>query len=232
VGARAKPRRLRATYTRPHGVRQLLCALDVGDDLFSADHTERKTRVEFLAFCNQTRSRYPAETRLAFILDNFTVHKGDEVRARAEINNVELAYTPQYASWLNRIEPQSKGLRYFCLDGTDHPDHQTQARLIAGSTGATSTATTRNSAISPAGASPVKPPEQNRQTLAVTSLANSDMRSSTRLTARTAARARPRLCQLLVNLLVAGCRNSRCPSGRVLDPEAQLKYFGQPTELS
>src|SRR2546425_541744 len=129
---RAKPRRIRATYTRPHGVRHLLCALDVGADLLSGEHTERKTRVEFLAFCNQVRAGYPAGVRLAFVLDNFSVHKGDEVRGWAADNNVELAYTPHYASWLNRIEPQFKGLRYFCLDGTDHPDHQTQAQLIAG----------------------------------------------------------------------------------------------------
>ena len=127
---RKKPRRIRATYTRPHGVRHLLCALDVGDDLLSGERTERKTRVEFLAFCNQIRSRYPAGTRIAFVLDNFSVHKGDEVRACAADNNVELAYTPHYASWPNRIEPQFKRLRYFCLDGTDHPDHETQARLI------------------------------------------------------------------------------------------------------
>jgi len=55
----------------------------------------------------------------------------EEVRTWAADNNVELAYTPHYASWLNRIEPQFKGLRYFCLAGTDHPDHETQARLIA-----------------------------------------------------------------------------------------------------
>ncbi len=29
---RGKPRRIRATYTRPHGVRHLLSALDVGRD--------------------------------------------------------------------------------------------------------------------------------------------------------------------------------------------------------
>jgi hypothetical protein len=45
-------------------------------------------------------------------------------------NNVELAYTPHYGSWLNRIEAQCKALRYFTLDGADHPDHATQARLI------------------------------------------------------------------------------------------------------
>lgn len=63
------------------------------------------------------------------MLDNFRPHKGS-VRAWAADNNVELAYTPHYASWLNRIEPQFKALRYFCLAGTDHPDHATQARLI------------------------------------------------------------------------------------------------------
>jgi len=129
---RAKPRRIRATYTRPHGVRHLLCSLDVGDDLLTGEVAEHKTRVEFLALCNNVRARYPAEIRLAFVLDNFSPHKGTEMREWAQANNVELAYTPHYASWLNRIEPQFKGLRYFCLAGTDHPDHDTQTHLIAG----------------------------------------------------------------------------------------------------
>ena len=128
---RAKPKRIRATYTRPHGVRHLLSALDFGSDLLICHLEQRKTRVEFLAFCKTIRARYPNELRLAFVLDNFSVHKGEEVRTWAADNNVELAYTPHYASWLNRIEPQFKGLRYFCLAGTDHPDHETQARLIA-----------------------------------------------------------------------------------------------------
>jgi transposase len=127
---RAKPRRIRATYTRPHGVRHLLCALDVGSDVLSGMVTEHKTRVEFLALLDEVRSSYPAEVRLAFVLDNFSPHKGDEIRAWAADNNVELAYTPYYSSWLNRIEPQFKGLRYFCLAGTDHPDHDTQTQLI------------------------------------------------------------------------------------------------------
>ena len=129
---RAKPRRIRATYTRPHGVRHLLCSLDVGSDLLTGEVAEHKTRVEFLALCNTVRARYPAEIRLAFVLDNFSPHKGEQMREWAAANNVELAYTPHYASWLNRIEPQFKGLRYFCLAGTDHPDHDTQTRLITG----------------------------------------------------------------------------------------------------
>jgi transposase len=128
---RAKPRRIRATFNRPHGVRHLLCALDVADDLFEGEVGQRKTRAEFLAFCTRIRARYPSGARVAFILDNFSAHKGDEVRRWADENNVELAYTPHYASWLNRIEPQFKGIRYFCLDGTDHPDHETQERLIS-----------------------------------------------------------------------------------------------------
>jgi hypothetical protein len=32
------------------------------------------------------------------VLDNFSPHKGQQMRAWAEANNVELAYTPFYAS--------------------------------------------------------------------------------------------------------------------------------------
>jgi hypothetical protein len=32
-----------------------------------------------------------------------------------------------YASWLNRIEARLTALRYFALDGTDHPNHEAQA---------------------------------------------------------------------------------------------------------
>ena len=127
---RAKPRRIRATYTRPHGIRHLLSAYDVGRDKLYGHVKKRKTRVDFLAFCRYVRSLYPDSVRLHFILDNFSAHKGDVMRDWASENNVELAYTPHYASWLNRIEAQFKALRYFTLNGTDHPDHATQARLI------------------------------------------------------------------------------------------------------
>jgi hypothetical protein len=45
-------------------------------------------------------------------------------------NNVEFAYEPFYASWLNRIEAQFQALRYFALDGTDHPSHTEHASMI------------------------------------------------------------------------------------------------------
>jgi hypothetical protein len=48
----------------------------------------------------------------------------------AAANNVELAYTPTNASWLNRIQAQFTALRYCTLDGTDHGSHREQASMI------------------------------------------------------------------------------------------------------
>jgi transposase len=127
-------RRRRATYKRPHGVRHLLAAYDLGRDRLYGHVKTRKGRTEFLAFCRYVRSLYPPEVRLAFVLDNFSPHLSTKTDSRvgdwAAANNVELAYVPFYASWLNRIEAQFTGLRYFALDGTDHPDHATQSRMI------------------------------------------------------------------------------------------------------
>lgn len=68
------------------------------------------------------------------MLDNFSPHLStkDDTRVGdwAKANNVELAYTPNDASWLNRIEAQFTALRYFCLDGTDHESHEDQAFMI------------------------------------------------------------------------------------------------------
>lgn len=61
---RAKPKRIRATYTRPHGVRHLLSAYDVGADGLYGHIKKRKSRVEFLALCRYLRSLYPPEIRL------------------------------------------------------------------------------------------------------------------------------------------------------------------------
>ena len=127
-------RRMRATYTRPHGVRHLLAAYDLSTDRLYGHVKVRKGRTEFLAFCRYIRSLHPPEVRIAIVLDNFSPHlstnKDTRVGDWAAANNVELAYTPFYGSWLNRIEAQFTALRYFALDGTDHNDHKVQARMI------------------------------------------------------------------------------------------------------
>jgi transposase len=127
-------RRRRATYKRPHGVRHLLAGYDLSTDRLYGHIVTRKGRVEFLAFCRYLRSLHPAQVRIAIILDNFSPHLSTETDSRvgdwAKANNVELAYVPFYGSWLNRIEAQFTALRYFALDGTDHPSHREQASMI------------------------------------------------------------------------------------------------------
>ena len=127
-------RRRRATFTRPHGVRHLLAAYDLSTDKLYGHVKVTKGRKEFLAFLRYVRTLHPHHIRIAIVLDNFSPHlstkKDTRVGDWAKANNVELAYTPHYASWLNRIEAQFTALRYFCLDGTDHESHEAQAFMI------------------------------------------------------------------------------------------------------
>jgi transposase len=136
TGSQTHPRRRRrrATYKRPHGVRHLLAGYDLSTDTLYGHIKARKGRTEFLAFCRYLRSLHPPQVRIAIVLDNYSPHLSTKTDTRvgdwAAANNVELAYVPFYGSWLNRIEAQFTGLRYFALDGTDHASHTEQARLI------------------------------------------------------------------------------------------------------
>ena len=135
-GGQGSPRRRRrrATYTRPNGVRHLMAGYDLSTDRLYGHVTTKKGRTEFLAFVRYLRTLHPPTIRIAIVLDNFSPHlstKNDQrVAEWAEANNVELAYTPTYSSWLNRIEAQFQALRYFALDGTDHANHKEQASMI------------------------------------------------------------------------------------------------------
>jgi transposase len=135
-GSKISPRRgrRRATYTRTQGVRHLFAALDLGTDKMYGHVKLNKNRTTFLAFCRYLRSLYPPEVRLAIVLDNFSPHlstkKDQRVGDWAAANNLEMAYVPTNASWLNRIECQFTALRYFTLDGTDHHSHEEQNSMI------------------------------------------------------------------------------------------------------
>jgi hypothetical protein len=50
--------------------------------------------------------------------------------ARIAGSTGELQHTPTNSSWLDRIEAQFTALRYFALDGTDHPSHKAQGSMI------------------------------------------------------------------------------------------------------
>ena len=131
---RGPRRRMRATYHRTEGVRHLLAAYELGEDKLFGHVKPRKTRTRFLEFCRYLRSLYPPSVRIAVICDNFSPHlttaRDSRVGDWAAASNVEIAYTPSNASWLNRIEAQFTALRYFALDGTDHATHQEQASMI------------------------------------------------------------------------------------------------------
>ncbi len=127
-------RRMRATFKRPHGVRHLMAGYDLSTDRLYGHVVNHKNRTAFLAFCRYLRSLHPPGVRIAIVLDNFSPHLSTKTDQRvgewADANDVELAYVPFYASWLNRIEAQFTALRYFALDGTDHPSHHEQGRMI------------------------------------------------------------------------------------------------------
>ena len=127
-------RRRRATYNRNDGVRHLLAAYDLGKDKIYGHIKTAKNRTKFLEFCRYLRSLHPPEVRIAIVMDNFSPHlstrRDQRVGEWAAANNVELAYVPTNASWLNRIEAQFQALRYFALDGTDHRSHEEQNSMI------------------------------------------------------------------------------------------------------
>ncbi len=128
-----RPKR-RATYTRPHGVRRLMAAYDLAKDKMYGHVKKTKTRTKFLEFCRYLRTLYPADVCIAIVCDNYSPHlttkRCRRVADWAEANNVEIAYAPTNSSWLNRIEAQFTALRYFALDGTDHPSHKAQGSMI------------------------------------------------------------------------------------------------------
>jgi hypothetical protein len=66
-----RPRR-RATCTRPHGVRHLFAACDLGKDQLYGHIKKTKNRSKFLEFYRYPRSLHPADTRVAIICDNYS----------------------------------------------------------------------------------------------------------------------------------------------------------------
>ncbi|WP_433193981.1 IS630 family transposase [Nocardia sp. CA-107356] len=124
-----RPKGLRATYHRTHGVRHLLRALDLATGKTHYRIRDRKRWTEFLAFLKSPQARWPGE-KLYVIADNFSPHKRAEVREWSADDDVELVFLPTYSSRLNWIESEFAALRYFALAGTDHRSHGEQDAAI------------------------------------------------------------------------------------------------------
>ncbi|MGW4489476.1 IS630 family transposase [Amycolatopsis sp. NPDC004368] len=128
---RGQPARLRATYNRHAGIRQMFAALDLVSGQVFYRFRDRKRWPQFLDFCKQLRRRFPTG-KLYLICDNYKPHAKAEVTGWCTDHGIELVYTPSNASWLNWVECEFTALRYFALDGSDYPSHAAQEAAIAG----------------------------------------------------------------------------------------------------
>lgn len=126
-----RPERLRATYSKKMGVRYLFGAYDVHADRLHGRLRTHKNSVEVLAFYRQIRMRYDPRLRIYLIADNLSTHKTPAIREWASKANVELVFTPTYASFLNRIECHFWAIGEFVVKNADYPDWPTLTRAMA-----------------------------------------------------------------------------------------------------
>jgi len=125
------PERLRATYSKQGGVRYLFGAYDVHADRLHGRLRAHKNAGEVLGFFAQIRMRYDLRLRIYLVMDNLSTHKTPAIRQWAEQANVELVFTPTYASFLNRIECHFWAIGEFVIKNADYPDWNTLARAMA-----------------------------------------------------------------------------------------------------
>ena len=125
-----RPERQRATYSRRHGVRYLVAALDVHASYLRARLRPRRDGNSTLTFMRQIRLAYPRSRRIYWIQDNRSCHWTPAIRAWADQNNVELVPTPTYASYLNRIESHFGAIGEFVVKNADYLDWDSFALAI------------------------------------------------------------------------------------------------------
>ncbi len=125
-----RPIRLRANYNKPHGSRQLFACYSIGEDHLWGRIEPAKGGAPTLRALKAIRAQLDDGERIYVILDNLNHHRGRVIREWCEDNNVELCFTPTYASWANPIEAHFGPLRQFVLAASDHADHTELGRAI------------------------------------------------------------------------------------------------------
>jgi len=128
---RRRPERLRATFTRRHGVRYLVGAYDVHGDYLRARLRPTRNGASTLVFMKVIRLAYPRRLRIYWIQDNLSCHWTPDIRAWAADNNVELVPTPTYASYLNRIECHFFPIAEFVVKNADYATWDAFGRAMA-----------------------------------------------------------------------------------------------------
>jgi transposase len=112
-----------------HGTSTLFAALNVATGEVQARHTQRRRRLEFLAFMNQVLAQH-ADRQIHVILDNLNTHKPKHDRWLARHPNVHFHYTPTHASWLNQIEVWFSKLSRDALHGASFTSPNQLRRAI------------------------------------------------------------------------------------------------------
>ncbi|MFI7122700.1 transposase [Amycolatopsis sp. NPDC049868] len=90
------------TYTRIEGIRHMFAALDLATGQMYYRFRDRKRWSQFPDFCKQLRRRFSAG-KLYLVCETYGHGKAD-VRAWCTDEDIEQAYMPTHASWLNWIE--------------------------------------------------------------------------------------------------------------------------------
>jgi transposase len=128
--ARSRPLRLRANYTKPHGSRQFYACYSIGEDRLWGTIERAKGSAPTLRAIQSIRAHLDDSEWIYVILDNLNHHLNQGVREWCDANNVELVFTPTYASWANPIEAHFGPLRQFVIAASDHADHPALGRAI------------------------------------------------------------------------------------------------------
>ncbi len=128
---RSHPRRRCGNYHKPHGVAYWLGWYDLAADQLYGRFSRRKRIPDILRALRAIRRQFPGE-QLYVIWDNWNAHRSKKVIQWAARNGIGLAYTPNYASWLNPIECQFGELDTFVIEGSDFTSHHEAAAAIRG----------------------------------------------------------------------------------------------------
>jgi transposase len=100
-----------------HGTLSLYAALNPKTGEVIGQTAARHTSQEFVAFLKEVVATQPAEREVHVILDNFSTHKTDLVKAFLEQHpNVTFHFTPTYSSWLNQVESWFSSLQREVID--------------------------------------------------------------------------------------------------------------------
>jgi hypothetical protein len=121
-----------------HGSCALLCAIEPTTGVRLGRVYQRRTKREFMLFCQELAALYDRATKVRLVLDNLNTHNAssfyehlsaDEAFALAQ--RFEFHYTPKGASWLNMIECEFSVISRLCLDRRIATQQRLESEVLA-----------------------------------------------------------------------------------------------------